>query len=199
MVERHYGHAGAYAVLRRDGDLVVYASDGSTTLWSTMTDGHVGAYLDLQADGNLVLYRQASADSQDALWSSGTYARPQTISSGEILKPGSWTQGTRTILAMQGDGNLVMYRKRDGAAIWSSRTWGHSGAYAVMQTDGNVVVYPSGGGPSSHDALWSTGTWGHSGAYAIMQNDGNLVVYPKGGGPSSHDALWASNTWSAAG
>ena len=61
MVERHYGHAGAYAVLRRDGDLVVYASDGSTTLWSTVTDGHIGAYLALQADDNLVLLRQASA------------------------------------------------------------------------------------------------------------------------------------------
>jgi hypothetical protein len=59
---------------------------------------------------------------------------------------------------MQTDGNLVMYRRRDGAAIWSSCTSGHPGAYAEMQTDGNFVVYKSTGGPGKGGAPWAIGT-----------------------------------------
>jgi hypothetical protein len=194
-----YGHPGAYAVMQSDGNLVVYSQSGGPAtggaLWSTHTSGHPGAYADLQDDGNLVVYRQATSDSADALWSSGSYARSQTIRSGQTLKPGWWTQGQRTFLVMQPDGNLVMYRKRDGAAIWSTRTSGHPGAYAVMQSDGNLVVYRKGGGPSTGGALWSSRTYGHPGAYAIMQDDGNLVIYKKGGGPGTGGALWAGNTW----
>jgi hypothetical protein len=55
---------------------------------------------------------------------------------------------------------------------------------AIMQSDGNFVVYYNG-----HGALWSTGTNGNSGAYVVMQADGNLVVRRSDG-----VALWASNT-----
>ncbi|MFE9455127.1 hypothetical protein [Streptomyces sp. NPDC006739] len=193
-----YGHPGAYAVMQSDGNLVVYdQSVGLGTggaLWSTHSSGHPGAYADLEDDGNLVVYRQATTDSADALWSSGSYARPQTIRSGQALTPGWWTQGQRTWLVMRPDGNLVMYRKRDGAAIWSTRTSGHSGAYAIMQSEGNLVLYRKSGGPSTGGALWSSGTYGHPGAYAIMQDDGNLVVYKSGGGPGVGGALWATNT-----
>ncbi|MDF3291444.1 hypothetical protein [Streptomyces silvisoli] len=194
-----HGHPGAYTVMQPDGDLVVYGpNDGPGTggaLWSSNTGGNAGAYAVLQDDGNLVVYRQASADSRNALWSSGSYARPQTIASNATLKSGWWTRSQRTFLVMQSDGNLVMYRKRDGAAIWSSGTYGHPGAYAMMQKDGDLVVYRSGGGPSTVGSLWASGTHGHPGAYAIMQDDGNLVIYKSGGGPSTGGSLWASNTW----
>lgn len=44
----------------------------------------------------------------------------------------------------------------------------------TMQTDGNLVLYQSGGG-----ALWATWTTGYTGRNlsAFMQTDGNLVVY----------------------
>jgi hypothetical protein len=89
-------------------------------------------------------------------------------------------------LIMQGDGNLVLYRNDGGAppAIWATNTWNQPCNVAVMQSDGNFVVYdPSG------RACWATGTWGHPGAYVVLQDDGNLVVYEKGG-----VSLWASNT-----
>ena len=130
-----------------------------------------------------------------ALEASGTYARSKTIGSGTRLRAGWWTQAKYTRLVVQLDGNLVMYRNSDGKAIWSSGTSGHSGAYAYMQSDGNFVVYKSGGGPGSGGALWSTGTYGHSGAYAIMQDDGNFVVYKSGGGPGLGGYLWASGTY----
>jgi hypothetical protein len=49
-----------------------------------------------------------------------------------------------------------------------------SSGYAVMQSDGNFVLYDS-TGPT---AAWATQTSGYgSGAFLQIQNDGNLVVY----------------------
>ena len=61
-----------------------------------------------------------------------------------------------------------------------------SGAYMlVYQSDGNLVLYRTGGGP-----LWASGTMGRGVGKAVMQGDGNLVVYNGSGQP-----LWASGTW----
>ncbi len=197
-----WGNSGAYAVMQGNGDLAVYRKGGGPgsggVLWSSGTSGHPGAYATLQDDGNLVIYRQGTSEPNTTLWSSGSNAQPQTIVSNEVLKPGWWTQARYTFLVMQRDGNLVMYRKRDGAPIWASRTAGNPGAYAVMQGDGNFVVYRKGGGPGTGDALWSSGTWGNSGACAVMQDDGNLVVYRKNGAPGAGGALWASGTYKTA-
>ncbi|MBV9593714.1 MAG: CHAP domain-containing protein [Actinobacteria bacterium] len=58
-----------------------------------------------------------------------------------------------------------------------------SGRYqAVMQGDGNLVVY----GPSG--AIWSSGTAGTGPGQLMMQSDGNLVLYSAG------RPTWASNT-----
>ncbi|MGW4561272.1 hypothetical protein ACWEN3_02335 [Streptomyces sp. NPDC004561] len=179
------GHAGAYASMQTDGNLVVYSSTGSA-LWSTHTNGHSGAYFMVQDDGNMVVYAPGTGG---ALWSDGTYARSTKIGSGQKLQGGWWAQTQYTRLVMQPDGNFVIYRKHDGKAIWSAGTSGHAGAYAFMQTDGNLVVYPSTG-----SALWSTHTSGHSGAYALLQSDGNFVVYTSTGGPGKGGALWAANT-----
>jgi hypothetical protein len=67
-----------------------------------------------------------------------------------------------------------------GQALWST-----DGQYeAVMQADGNFVVYPAGGA-----AKWDTQT-GTRGSTITMQTDGNLVVYAPGG----QQALWSSST-----
>ena len=73
-------------------------------------------------------------------------------------------------LLYQSDGNLVLYD-------WSwSPVWAQPGAVgdpdeAVMQEDGNFVVYSA--------AVWSTQTddMYNKGAYLVVQNDGNVVVY----------------------
>ncbi len=54
---------------------------------------------------------------------------------------------------------------------------------AVMQTDGNFVVYGT-----DSKVLWATGT-GTPGSKIIMQTDGNLVIYAPDG-----TALWSSST-----
>ncbi|MEI6623832.1 MAG: hypothetical protein WCP28_18215, partial [Actinomycetes bacterium] len=47
-----------------------------------------------------------------------------------------------------------------------------NGNWAIMQPDGNLVVYSA-----SRKALWDSGTGAYSGSRAVIQNDGNLVLY----------------------
>ena len=88
----------------------------------------------------------------------------------------------RFILNMQRDGNLVLYE--GGTPLWATNTVGKSTAFAVMQGDGNFVLYNTTGKP-----IWASNTAGHPGAFIVVQNDGNLVIYD-----SSSRVLWASNT-----
>lgn len=118
----------------------------------------------------------------------------QRMTAGQTAVAYGYVQGTniRTVvasLAMQGDGNLVLYKLDPGNPAgmvirWSSGTHGNPGAYLSMQTDGNLVVYRADGYP-----LWATNTDGYGPtAHMRLQSDGNMVVY-------SRDALWASNSW----
>jgi subtilisin family serine protease len=87
------------------------------------------------------------------------------------------------MLAMQADGNLVMYNKA-GIAIWATNTWGHPGAVAVFQADGNLVVSLAG------VPLWASNTApAATGGLLAYQTDGNLVIYNSAG-----VAVWATNT-----
>ena len=105
------------------------------------------------------------------------------IEPGHGLSRGqSWSScDGRFQLAMQTDGNLVLYSF--GVPLWATGTNGAGGDVAVMQGDGNFVLYDDHSQP-----LWASGTDGHGGAFLALQDDGNMVVYA-GGQP-----LWASNT-----
>jgi hypothetical protein len=52
----------------------------------------------------------------------------------------TWSAGKTggTMLAFQGDGNLVLYQ--DGTVLWATATVGHEGAKLVLQDDGNVTI-----------------------------------------------------------
>jgi hypothetical protein len=122
--------------------------------------------------------RQASADTLGSV-----------LNKGQFLTPGDALQSNNGLftLNMQHDGNLVLYGL-DGAwgwkAIWSSQTWGQSVRDAIMQADGNFVIYATSGA-----AVWNSRTWGHSGAFLSLQDDANLVVYA-----SNRTPLWATYT-----
>ncbi|WP_105132495.1 protease pro-enzyme activation domain-containing protein [Burkholderia sp. BE12] len=97
------------------------------------------------------------------------------INGGTMLKPGQvvYSASQSHELAMQDDGNLVLYNATNGAAVWSSGTYGNAGANAVFQTDGNFVVYSASG-----TALWFSSTNGASyDQYLAVQDDGNMVIY----------------------
>jgi subtilisin family serine protease len=106
----------------------------------------------------------------DVLYQGGTLTADQYLRS----------DGGNHELVMQGDGNLVHYQR--GRALWHSGTYGNPGAWAVMQGDGNFVIYTSSGVP-----LWATNTGGSAADHLVMQGDGNIVLY----GPDGR-AYWAS-------
>ena len=74
---------------------------------------------------------------------------------------------------MQDDGNLVTYTNAPYKTdpIWASGTVGRGG-YAVMQSDGNFVIYNWADQP-----VFDTNTDGSGATRIVQQSDGNLVVY----------------------
>lgn len=119
-----------------DLTVVVFPND---PVW----DSNLYVELVYQGDGNLVEYCKAGPTSspihQTVLWASGTSG-----SGG----------GSSSRLAMQSDGNLVVYNASDHAS-WASGTNNHPTDYAVLQTDDNFVIYNGNGA-----ALWSARTNG---------------------------------------
>jgi cell wall-associated NlpC family hydrolase len=109
-------------------------------------------------------------------------AGSSTLGQNESLAPGQRlvSPDGSHVLAMQGDGNLVIYAPGN-RAIWASNT-GVANSILLMQGDGNAVVVAPG-----NRAVWATGTSDNNGATLELQNDGNLVVYAQG-----HIARWAS-------
>lgn len=59
----------------------------------------------------------------------------------------------------------------------------------VMQTDGNLVLYPLTGG-SQGAAVWASNTSGTASPYLVMQADGNLVIY--NGSTTPHTPVWST-------
>ncbi|WP_198520609.1 trypsin-like serine protease [Kitasatospora sp. CB02891] len=184
------GNKGAWAHVQTDGNFVLYKSDGNPAtgtgiLWGSNTWGNDGAFLKLQDNGSLVLYKKDAAETAaNSIWSTGTF-RPESK-----LAAGQQVYTTTTRLAMQWDGNLVLYRLSDNTTLWASGTYGNNNAYLKIQNDGNAIVYSSDGTRS----LWATGTFWSAGAYLKLQDDGNLVVYKADGGEGIGNSIWSTNT-----
>jgi PASTA domain len=88
------------------------------------------------------------------------------------------------VLALQADGNLVVYAQH-GLPLWASNTAGHTDVwYLQMEPDGNLVLHDQ-----NDLAMWTSGTDGHPGASAVMLDDGDFVINDAAGSP-----LWATDT-----
>lgn len=163
--------AGSHAAMQADGNFVVYNGNAK---WATNGAGFGGAFLAVQDDGNLVEYHNGRP-----IWTRDAGYLGDTLGSGWTLEPGAFLKSSdkRYTLVMQAtDGNLVEYGP--GGAVWAFDTGGHPGARAVMQTDGNFVVYVGG------TAVRATGT-STAGSFLRVQDDDNLVVY------SGSTAVWS--------
>ena len=90
----------------------------------------------------------------------------------------------RYLLAMQRDGNLVLYDRSGGGlrALWASNTAGQAVNDCAMQTDGNLVIY---GFPNP---IWASNTAGHPNSFLQVQDDGNVVIIQPGA------PIWATGT-----
>ncbi|MEU9078843.1 hypothetical protein ACFYUY_08540 [Kitasatospora sp. NPDC004745] len=85
----------------------------------------------------------------------------------------------RVMLAMQGDGNVVLYR--DNKPVWVAPGAMPNGNVLVMQGDGNLVVYSAANAP-----LWNSQTGGRWGAELDIYNEGAIAVALDG------KVLWTS-------
>lgn len=132
---------------------------------------HVKHTLAYQQDGNLVLYRISS------------YGAPEVGGAprfGDLLD---------AALDAAAEGKLPDGQIGDDIveAVWSTGTHGRSAGAAVMQTDGNFVVYDAGDQP-----VWASGTQGAADyVWVRVQRDGNLVLY-KGHAPGEDADQWVS-------
>ena len=176
-------HPGAVLAMQGDGNLVVY--QGSRPIWSSGTDrgGNAPYYLSLQDNGNATIYSPA----RKPIWATGAavgVGRSELVA-GTELKSGSWLESSngRYRLAMQADGNLVLYG--GGQPLWASNTADHPGAFLAMQGDGNLVVY-QGSRP-----IWSSGTdrGGNALYYLSLPDTGNATIDSPARKP-----VWASDT-----
>ena len=90
---------------------------------------------------------------------------------GQKLGPGEYITGGNGAFLMQSDGALVVCAALEPASaagtrcaagavpLWSSGTAGHAGAYAVMQQDGVLSVFPRDACPPNNDCrLWQSHT-----------------------------------------
>ncbi|HET9284477.1 MAG TPA: hypothetical protein VFR24_21190, partial [Candidatus Angelobacter sp.] len=167
-----------YATMQTDGNFVLY-SPTNEALWSSGTSGSNAGSVMMQDDGNLVLYIFK--------WSAGTYAAPtpgnypaQTCSIGTYLIPGGRINANQCIVSPHGqymlymdpNGNFYIYDIAHGTGTWGANTYGHPGAYALMQSDGNLVVYDA-----NNNFLWMSGTNGTNAERLDMEDDGRIIIY----------------------
>ncbi|MBD4071700.1 hypothetical protein GUH79_13130 [Xanthomonas citri pv. citri] len=125
------------------------------------------AYFAVQDDGNLVVYGfgpawRATGEFPNGL--DGIAFPPGTV----FTKGSSFqTSNGSARLDFTASGNLELYA--GGSLKWQSGTAG-SGENAVMQGDGNFVIYNSAGSP-----VWATGTQGTD-PYLSLSTNGALAV-----------------------
>jgi hypothetical protein len=164
---------GFQLILQTDGNVVEYLVSARRAVWATKTSGH-GETLRFQNDGNVVLYSAANRP----LWQTRT-AGSAAVSFGVNVNGALFAATTRHLLWSSPP-------KLPANDIAVSRLDSANGRYrALMNTDGNFVVYSTHSG-----ALWSTHTAGHPGSYLVVQqNDGNVVLYN-----SRNHALWSTGT-----
>lgn len=105
-----------------------------------------------------------------------------TLRVGEELGLGQSLVGGAYTLTLQADGNLVL-SEPGGNVVWSTLTHDQGVERAVLQEDGNFVLYKGEG------AAWATDTNGREADRLTVQADRNVVLYGTDG-----SALWASDT-----
>jgi len=105
----------------------------------------------------------------------------------DTLNAGATLQAGQSITSANGQYTAIMQTDgnfvvyRGSSALFATMTQG-SNYYFAFQTDGNLVVYNQ-----SSKVVWSPNVHGKGATKLVLQNDGNLVAYTATG-----TAVWAS-------
>ncbi|MFI9275300.1 hypothetical protein ACIGXM_32010 [Kitasatospora sp. NPDC052896] len=197
-----WGHINAEAQMQQDGNLVIYTSPDMDyrPIWNTGTWGHPGSCAVLGANGDFQVMSHQKSGTALVIWHTATGqpnpgdTDPTRLQAGAAMGPGDWRASRTTWLVLQGDGNLVLYRKSDNAPLWNTGTSGHKNPVATMNADGNLRLVWADNGPDwGITGSTSSNTSGNPGATAVVQDDGNFVIYRTDGKP-----VWQSGTWGKA-
>ncbi|MFI9786348.1 hypothetical protein ACIHEI_23060 [Kitasatospora sp. NPDC051984] len=182
-----YNNPGAYAYMQPDGNFVVYRQGGGPAtggaLWNSGSWGHEGVGVEL-LNGSL-----AVSGPSTYWWShTGPGAATDTLDASHSDMPsGSWIESNSVWLVMQLDGNLVLYRKRDGAVLWASGSYDpEANAHLSGYTTSSALTVIS----LRTQRTWYLPVAGRPGDYAKVQDDGNFVLYSSDG-----TARWSTGTW----
>jgi roadblock/LC7 domain-containing protein len=112
----------------------------------------------------------------------------QTLGADQQLNENDYLSTGNYQLLFQDDGNLVVYYNPgpNQVAMWANNTSGQDAQYAIMQTDGNFVIYGSDQPPN---ALWATNTHGSSqcALWIYDRNPGYMIQITD---PTTHLDLW---------
>ena len=188
--------ANYHALMQADGNFVLLNSAGAS-VWATGTAATNAASIFMQDDGNLVTYIFK--------WQAGVYAAPtpgpfpsSSCSIGTYLVAGQMLPSGKCIVSPHGqyfllmntDGNFFIYDWAHGTGTWGPGTQGHPGAYAIFQTDGNLVVYSASG-----VALWSSGTSGTYAERLDMNDDGRIIIWKSAWNSGTSDGQFNGTTY----
>ena len=167
------GSNSCVSVFQGDGNLVIY--NGSRALWNSQTGGS-GALLILSPQ---LPYLKIVTSAQSVVWTDSNQFAPGNLT----LPQGSSVTAGSLLLAMQGDGNLVLYQ--GGAALWNSgsggQNCGSNSCTAVFQGDGNLVVY------NGSRALWNSQTGGFGTRLVLVNQTPHMAIVA-----NTQSAVWSS-------
>jgi len=124
----------------------------------------------------------------------GTVHTPLSLPYQWLDQGNTWSFGN-VDLAMQTDGNLVMYRHNDHSIVyWKTDTKGKGATQLLFQRDGNLVLYTAG----YKDHVWASNTNNKCYSYETpalsLQSDSNFVIYCRANDFSYIRYIWASGT-----
>ncbi|HVG92512.1 MAG TPA: RHS repeat-associated core domain-containing protein, partial [Alphaproteobacteria bacterium] len=188
--------ANYHALMQTDGNFALLNSAG-TSVWATGTAATNAASIFMQDDGNLVTYIFR--------WQAGVYAAPtpgsypsSSCSIGTYLVAGQMLPSGKCIVSPHGqyfllmntDGNFFIYDWAHGTGTWGPGTQGHPGAYAIFQTDGNLVVYDVNG-----TALWNSGTSGTYAERLDLNDDGRIIIWKSAWNSGTSDGQFNGTTY----
>jgi hypothetical protein len=184
------GRGVIYATLQTDGNFVLYghphANGSLNPIKGFGTDHHPGDVLRVQDDGNVVIF-QGGAPGGNPLWSTNTAG----ADAGLFLTPGNvvYSPNRNFSLALRTNGYLSALGP-DQFSIWSTPFQGRfiRVIEAILQTDGNLVLYGPNNADGTAHPVWASNTGGHPHDVLRVQDDGNVVIYQFG------HPLWATNT-----
>lgn len=180
---------GSAAVVQRDGNLVVLSPDlrplwnlGSTPVVDPLSRPLQTLYPDRLelSDGDFRVISSRAPGSEEVVSFGGSaWSRP-TLEPGEVMDLNDRRRAPNGVeLVLQLDRNLVQYVR--GVAVFDivSRGASAAGDRAIMQRDGNFVVYDQ--TTSGLVPQWETRTGGNPGSRFVLQSDGNGVIYTPAG------------------